>query len=76
MYKHETLEITFQIYPPSGCAIENRRKSTWLNPIIDGEEAMKLMGGWPLYIYIYSLYGVGGTWGEGGGGVGREGKGE
>ena len=44
LYKHEVLEVTFQIYPPRGTGIVNQRKSTWMNPIVNGEEANKLMG--------------------------------
>ncbi len=44
LYKHEVLEVTFQIYPPRGTGIINQRKSTWMNPIVNGEEANKLMG--------------------------------
>jgi len=42
--KQETLEIAFQIYPPKGTAIPSNRQSTWMTPIIDGQEATKLMG--------------------------------
>ena len=45
LYKNEALEITFQIYSPAGCGVENPCKSTRMNPIIDGQEARKLLGG-------------------------------
>ena len=44
LLKHEVLEITFQLYPPKGTGIGNTRKSTWMYPIINGEEAVKLIG--------------------------------
>ncbi|XP_013402255.1 uncharacterized protein LOC106167906 [Lingula anatina] len=44
LHKEEALELTFQIYVPEATGLQNRRKSTWMNPIIDGEEAWKLQG--------------------------------
>ena len=44
LFKQEVLEITFQIYPLKGTGLQSNRKSTWLNPIVDGEEAVKLSG--------------------------------
>lgn len=42
--KAQIVEIAFQIYVPKGTKLTDTRKSTWLNPIIDGDEAamMKL----------------------------------
>ncbi|XP_071786845.1 uncharacterized protein [Asterias amurensis] len=42
----EVIEITFMIYVPQGSnlRLEDTRKSTWLNPLVDGKEAKKLMG--------------------------------
>jgi len=34
----------FEIYKPEGTGIINDRKSTWLHPIVDGEDAMKMLG--------------------------------
>ncbi|ELT87132.1 hypothetical protein CAPTEDRAFT_227327 [Capitella teleta] len=44
LLRQDTLELTFQLYPPSASGIEIQRKSTWINPIVDGEEAKKLIG--------------------------------
>ena len=56
LHKHEVLEIAFQIYPPRGTGIINTRKSTWLNPIIDGEEAIKLVGEYCEAMVTYLKY--------------------
>lgn len=45
--KREVLDIVFEIYKPEGTGIKNDRRSTWLHPIIDGEDAMKLLGELP-----------------------------
>ena len=42
--KREVLDLVFEIYKPEGTGIGNDRKSTWLHPIVDGEDAMKLLG--------------------------------
>ncbi|XP_074651912.1 uncharacterized protein LOC141906491 isoform X2 [Tubulanus polymorphus] len=42
--KKEVIEITFQIYIPKACCLPDVRRSTWMNPIIDGQEALKLLG--------------------------------
>eukprot|EP00057_Strongylocentrotus_purpuratus_P014901 XP_011669375.1 PREDICTED: UPF0329 protein ECU05_1680/ECU11_0050-like [Strongylocentrotus purpuratus] len=44
--EREVSEIVFMIYVPRGTGLEakNVRKSTWLNPLVDGEEARKMMG--------------------------------
>lgn len=42
--KREVLDIVFEIYKPEGTGIFNDRRSTWLHPIVDGEDAMKLLG--------------------------------
>ncbi len=38
--------MTFEIYQPKGTELGNRRKSTWMNPLVGhpAEEAIKLMG--------------------------------
>lgn len=42
--KREVLDVVFEIYKPEGTGIVNDRKSTWLHPIVDGEDALKLVG--------------------------------
>lgn len=42
--KREVLDLVFEIYKPEGTGITDDRKSTWLHPIVDGEDAMKLLG--------------------------------
>lgn len=42
--KKEVLDIIFEIYKPEGTGMSGDRKSTWLHPIVDGEDAMKLLG--------------------------------
>ncbi|KAF6029011.1 IQCM [Bugula neritina] len=42
--KREVLDVVFEIYKPEGTGIINDRKSTWLHPIVDGEDAMKMLG--------------------------------
>lgn len=42
--KSDIVDITFQIYIPRGTNLKNTRKSTWMNPLINGEEAVKLIG--------------------------------
>ena len=37
--KAQIVEVAFQIYVPKGTKLTDTRKSTWLNPIIDGDEA-------------------------------------
>ena len=37
--KAQIVEIAFQIYVPKGTKLSSTRKSTWLNPIVDGDEA-------------------------------------
>lgn len=37
--KAQVVEIAFQIYVPKGTKLTDTRKSTWLNPIVDGDEA-------------------------------------
>lgn len=36
--------MVFEIYKPEGTGLTNDRKSTWLHPIVEGEDAMKLLG--------------------------------
>ncbi|XP_060065291.1 uncharacterized protein LOC132545613 [Ylistrum balloti] len=42
--KSEVLELVFYIYVPKATGLKNTRQSTWMNPIIDGVEARKLLG--------------------------------
>ncbi len=44
LHKQEVLELTFHLYPPRGTGIINTRKSTWMSPIVDGVEAIRLVG--------------------------------
>ncbi|XP_066286113.1 microtubule-associated protein futsch-like [Branchiostoma lanceolatum] len=44
--KKEVVEVAFQIYVPSGTGLtqQETRRSTWLNPIVNGLEGNKYMG--------------------------------
>jgi len=44
--QEDVIEIAFYIYIPVGARMENQntRSSTWLTPIIEGEEGLKLIG--------------------------------
>ncbi|KAI0211917.1 hypothetical protein LSAT2_003224 [Lamellibrachia satsuma] len=44
LYKNEVMEVMFQLYPPRGTGLSNVRRSTWMSPLVDGEEALKLLG--------------------------------
>lgn len=44
LLKPEVMELVFYIYTPKATGLPNNRQSTWLNPIIDGVEAKKLIG--------------------------------
>ncbi|CAH1778109.1 unnamed protein product [Owenia fusiformis] len=44
LIRQEVLELTFTIYVPPGTGLTDTRKSTWMNPLIDGEEGNKLRG--------------------------------
>ncbi len=35
-------EIAFNIYVPKGTKLTDTRKSTWLNPLVDGDEAARI----------------------------------
>lgn len=61
--KSDLLELVWYIYVPKAAGLPNMRQSTWLNPIIDGVEARKLIGWYInilynelLIIYRYVLY--------------------
>lgn len=36
--------MIFYIYVPPAVGLKGTRRSTWMNPIIDGQEAKKLLG--------------------------------
>ena len=55
LLKQDVLEILFQLYPPEGSRITSKRRSTWLTPIIDGEEALKIMGMSGFRNYLWKL---------------------
>ncbi|XP_070198029.1 uncharacterized protein [Littorina saxatilis] len=42
--RQEILDVVFYIYTPRAAGLENTRQSTWMNPIIDGVEARRLIG--------------------------------
>ena len=43
--KAEAVEVLFQIYVPKGTGLKlsEVRKSTWMNPLIDGQDAIQLL---------------------------------
>ncbi len=40
--KTEIAEVAFNIYVPKGTKLKDTRKSTWMNPLVDGDEAARL----------------------------------
>lgn len=44
--KFNAIEMLFTLYPPKGAQISNnmRLRSTWLRPIVNGEEGYKYIG--------------------------------
>eukprot|EP00795_Rhopilema_esculentum_P000707 gene707-10418_t len=40
--KAQIVEIAFQIYVPKGTKLVDTRKSTWLNPLVGGDEAARI----------------------------------
>ncbi|XP_035828438.1 uncharacterized protein LOC101855375 [Aplysia californica] len=44
MKKKELMDMIFYIYVPPATGLKNTRQSTWMNPIINGQEARKLLG--------------------------------
>ncbi|KAL3879989.1 hypothetical protein ACJMK2_032261 [Sinanodonta woodiana] len=44
LHKKDVLNLVFYIYVPKATGLINTRQSTWMNPIIDGVEAKKLIG--------------------------------
>ena len=51
--KAEMVNIAFQIYVPKGTNLSNTRQSTWMNPLINGEEAVKLIGKKGKIIFVF-----------------------
>lgn len=37
-------DIIYYIYPPKATKLKSTRKSTWTNPIVGGEDALRLKG--------------------------------
>lgn len=37
-------DIIYYIYPPPATKLKSTRKSTWINPVVDGEDALRLKG--------------------------------
>ncbi|XP_074656744.1 uncharacterized protein LOC141909958 [Tubulanus polymorphus] len=44
LYKAEVFEILWTIYVPKGTGLRNTRRSTWMRPLVAGEEAAKWLG--------------------------------
>jgi hypothetical protein len=42
--KNIVFDIIYYIYPPVATKLPSTRKSTWLNPVVDGEDALRLRG--------------------------------
>ena len=42
--KVDAMNLLFYIYCPPATGLKNTRQSTWMNPIVDGVEAKKLLG--------------------------------
>ncbi|GFS11314.1 abnormal spindle-like microcephaly-associated protein homolog [Elysia marginata] len=42
--KKELMDMIFYIYTPSATQLKGTRQSTWMSPIIEGQEARKLLG--------------------------------
>ena len=42
--KDAMLDLIYYIYPPKGSRLKSTRKSTWLNPVVNGEDALRLRG--------------------------------
>jgi len=41
--KSQVIELLFYIYPPSASGVSTVQTSSWMNPIIRGQEANKLL---------------------------------
>lgn len=42
--KHIAFDIIYYIYPPAATKLKSTRKSTWLNPVVGQEDALRLRG--------------------------------
>jgi hypothetical protein len=42
--KDAMFDMVYYIYPPVGSKLKSTRKSAWLNPVVGGEDALKLRG--------------------------------
>ena len=54
--KSDVLELVWYIYIPKAAGLPSMRQSTWLNPIIDGVEARKLIGMYHTVIKLIGMY--------------------
>lgn len=52
--------MLFTLYPPQGAHVQNnmRLRSTWLRPIVDGEEGYRYIGKMLKLISFYSKKGM------------------
>lgn len=53
--KHQAVEMAFMLYPPVGLKLKTAAspRSTWVKPIVDGEEAYKYLGKFCLKLFNY-----------------------
>lgn len=42
--KNIMLDIIYYIYPPIATKLKSTRRSTWLNPVVGQEDALRLKG--------------------------------
>jgi len=42
--KEIVFDVVYYIYPPIGTGLQTSRKSTWVRPIIDGEDQTAIQG--------------------------------
>merc|ERR1712048_600091 len=40
--RNDAVEILFQIYAPEGTGLKNKRKSTWLCPVVNGQNVIQM----------------------------------
>lgn len=50
--KPDALEMVFQVYKPRGTDLHDSRKSTWMHPIVNGVDAIKLVGKNVYYLFM------------------------
>jgi len=48
-------DVIYYIYPPSATGLQTSRKSTWVRPIIDGEDQSAIQG-ISIYLFICHLF--------------------